>query len=454
MRKKTGGLIIFFLLLLGAVFIAITQEGSPNTGEGLVPAPPSSDTASEAGAPGSGQESEAAAEWTPPAPPRWYRSNAGGMALQEIPSRLAALRNEYALVIDYISPAELPPELSPFYDSSFQIEIRALYANSVETRKQWIFRDAAGYSRLAAVFEEPGQSGGQTEGETETPPAGEEPAAQSAAPLPPGEPERPDAEEEPETASAANTDGEAPAEPAPAKPSISGFIEVYNADYQIAQEHLYSPDEGETITEYMYRNKTLVKAEAHRNLADSSEQKIYTDVYRYNRSGSLRAVERLYHENAEAVPVRLAFPNRILDAANDNSFFSEKLPPLSDFFGGSQAAEGWRMVYTTDERGRVLTQSLLNKEDKPVWVITNAWSGERIVSALQIEGEEERLVEYEYDGKGNRILERNIRNGVLERLVRTDGAQETEELYMNGVVILKAVWEDGRKISEERVRPR
>jgi hypothetical protein len=33
-----------------------------------------------------------------------------------------------------------------------------------------------------------------------------------------------------------------------------------------------------------------------------------------------------------------------------------------------------------------------------------------------------------------------------------DGSREVEELYMNGEVMLRALWEDGRKISEERVR--
>jgi hypothetical protein len=41
----------------------------------------------------------------------------------------------------------------------------------------------------------------------------------------------------------------------------------------------------------------------------------------------------------------------------------------------------------------------------------------------------------------------------LERTVRRDGEQEIEELYMNGEVALRAVWIEGRKVSEEPVRP-
>jgi hypothetical protein len=110
------------------------------------------------------------------------------------------------------------------------------------------------------------------------------------------------------------------------------------------------------------------------------------------------------------------------------------------------------MVFTTDERGRILTQTMLDDGDTELWVIRNTWSGERIVSSLKIEGEDERLAEYEYNEAGDRILERNSRNEVLERLVRSEGKTEVEELYMNGKPVLRAVWEDGRKISEERVR--
>jgi hypothetical protein len=115
--------------------------------------------------------------------------------------------------------------------------------------------------------------------------------------------------------------------------------------------------------------------------------------------------------------------------------------------------EGYRLVFTTDDRGRLLTQTLLDSADKEVWVIKNIWSGERIIALVKTEGEDQLLTEYEYDSSGKRILERNSRNGVLERLVRADGeGRELEELYMDGAVILTAVWENGRKISEQRAR--
>jgi hypothetical protein len=60
------------------------------------------------------------------------------------------------------------------------------------------------------------------------------------------------------------------------------------------------------------------------------------------------------------------------------------------------------------------------------------------------------LAEFAYDSSGDRILERNFRNGILERLVRTEGKVDIEELYLNNVVVLITVWEDGVRISETR----
>ena len=450
--RKYGSLIFFLLFLFAAGFL-ITQEGGESD-EPPVPAEQEFALDEFAGEDLTGRfGAEAVPEWTAPGPPRWFRSNAGGMALEEIPSRLAALRNEYVLVIDYINPNELPSFLTPFYQSSFTVEIRILYEQRAESRRQWLFRDHAGTTRLAAVFlgspDAPDAEQAETEGETpdaQEPAEGEDP--------PPGGPLVAEAAEEPDAA-APPDDAADDETPPPARRVIEGFIELYNDMQQITAEYRFFDDGEETLTGYFYNRNTLIKAEGRRKTAgEKAYQAIYTDSYRYNRSFSLRSVERIYHEQAQAEPVRLVFPARVLDAALEESFLSEKVVPASEFFGETYAQAGYRMEFVADERGRILTQTLLDTEDQEVWVITNTWSGDRIVSTLKITGEEEMLVEYEYDSEGNRIVERNIRNGVLERLVRSDGQKETEELYMNDVVILRAIWENGRKISEERVRAR
>jgi hypothetical protein len=508
---RTFGLpvcVLLFILLAG--FFAITRgqaDGSdippPQPVPELDPAPVS-DSATDGTSTDGTSDGAAPPDWIPPGPPRWFRSNAGGMALEEIPSRRAALRNKYALVIDYRSPEELPELLLPFYRNGYTVEIRLLFEQGNETRRQWLFRDEAGAARLVAVFERaddeaapPVESGGEA-GEppadaavSEAPPdsAGPDAAVSGITPdnaasdvpsadAPPGGDTPSDAstvaaataesaaiEDSAAASDVPSADAPSPDVPSdaalvetvPAKSAFRGFIELYDEQSYITGEYQFSGADGETKTEYFYRRNTMIRAEARRKFitGETEEyQKVYTDHYRYNRSGSLRSAERVYHAEAQAEPVRLTFPNRVLDAAADDSFLRDKVPPGSDFFGDTWVEEGYRMVFTTDDRGRVLTQTLLDAEDNPVWIIENTWEGDRIIAMQKTEGEVTLLVEFEYDSKGNRIVERNLRGGVLERLVRTDGDRDTEELYMNDVVILRALWENGRKIAEERIRNR
>jgi hypothetical protein len=143
----------------------------------------------------------------------------------------------------------------------------------------------------------------------------------------------------------------------------------------------------------------------------------------------------------------------ILGAAGDMDFISPGSAYGSSFFSDIIVNSGDRVLYTTDERGRVLTEIRRDENDAILGELRNNWSGDRLVSVTWKAGEDEQLTEYEYDDEGDRILERNYVNGVLERTVRREADREVEELYMNGAVILRAIWEEGRKISEERVRP-
>ena len=450
MPKKIGTLLpllLFAILLLFAGFLAITQE-SADEGETVPPDLAAGDIMD--GEFLDGDEEEYGEEyplpvWMPPGPPRWFRSNAGGMALEETPSRLSALRNKYALVIDYVGPDELDSLLAPFYRDEYGIEIRVLYEDGQASRRQWLFRDDAGATRLNAVFRYD---------EVEVEQAAEEPSGD--------EPAEDDAQEA-ENALAENGSGEPAAADsdeiaAAARAGITivrpvGFIELYSENSQIEADYLYLEDGEELLTTFFYNGSTLVRAEAEKWDSDGGEyRKLYTDSYRYNRSYSLRHVERSFHESSKAEPVRLLFPYRVLDAAANDNFLSEKLVPGSDFLGEMRAGDGYRMVYETDPRGRILTQTLIDRNDEAVWVISNIWSGDRISSVKKTEGDDEWITEYGYDGEGKRIEQRDIRNGVLERLVLIDGNKETEELYMNGIAVLRAYWEDGRKISEERVR--
>jgi len=441
-------LLVFFLV---AGFIALTQE----TKNADNPNHNNLDGASfpvEEGEAAASEEAGIMTELTlENLSPRWFRSNAGGMAIEENPSRLGALNNEYALFIDYVPPEEMEPRLAPFYKDQYIIETRILFKERKEIRRQWLLRDEAGNIKVNAVF--------RAIADEAVPDEGEPVSAAAAASM------KADIETEIEGASseeeaAAQAPDTAPVAKAPDNRVPSGFIEVYNENSQITRDFSLFEDGGEILTEYTYKEGVLITAETKTRDPYAGEyRKTHTDNYKYNRSYFLRYVERIFHEapaSLEAAglePVRLVFPSRVMNY--DKDFIKEKLTFTSDFFGNiQQVSAGFRIVYDTDSKGRVLVETLYNERNEVVWTLKNTWVGDRISSILKIEGGNKKLIEFEYDKSGNRIAERDILNGVLERKVLINGVKETEELYLNGVVVMRAFWEDGRKISEERVRQR
>jgi hypothetical protein len=425
--------------------------------------------------------------WMPPGPPRWFKSNAGGMMIEGVSSRLVALRNKYALVIDYVAPDEVDPLLLPFYQRGYTVEIRVLYERREEYRRQWLFRDEAGVTRLNAVFKRkpdklPNDVPGGLSDDAQFKPEDvffqdeiieeefieneiiEEEFSESAEIAASAEPVSSE-EDFPDEVAMPDLDSSGFILDNETAISI-GFIEMYNEKARIIEDRWLFDDDSEIIISYSYNKNTLIKAETGKKIPASAPdtdpeqyheamyRPIYTDTYRYNRSYSLRYVERLYHRKAEIKPIRLVFPGRVLDAAADKSFMKDKLALRSDFLENISVEEGYRMTYDTDSRGRILTQTLFDSKNEAVWVIKNTWSGNRIVAMRKTEGENEKLIEYEYDRNGNRVVQRDKQNGVLERQVFTKGENETEELYLNGVVVLRAYWEKGRKVKEEQVRQR
>ena len=407
-------------------------------------------------------------DWVTPA--RWYRSNLGGMKLEEIPSRLAAMRNEYALVSDFINKDELPELLLPYYKDHY-IEIRVLYRNGKEARRQWIFRDENSLYRLVAVFREIEpeeefvdfiildndvveelihyieEENLEDHEDITIAEIIEEKIAEAAAD---------------DNAVVNDSEEEVIDEDVSLEHRVftarspSGFIEIYGDNFLLERELVFTGDDEVRDTLYIYNKGTLIRTEALRNTYGSGSenaQKIYTDYYRYNRSGSLRSIERIYHERLDAEKSRLTFAHRVLDAAVNSMFLTDQLYLSSDFFDDFSVDPDHKMIFSTDDRHRILSQSLVDSDGEVIWVIKNTWTGDRISSALKIEGDEQRLNEYDYNSKGDLVAERNILNGIIQRQVFINGNVETEDLYMNGIVVLRAIWEDGRKISEQRVRP-
>ena len=348
-------------------------------------------------------------------PPGWYRSNAAGMALERSPSRSAALRNPYALLIESFTEAELPESLKPRYEGGFIIEGRTLHRDGRKERGQWIFRNGPGRTRLNAVFDESGEDAGEAPG------------------------------------------------------GLAGFMELYDDRGFITAEYEFFRGDADTIISYFYRRETLIRSETRERSrgggaasggGEAGERHLFTDYYRYTRFGSLRAVERIYHERprqdrgAEAGRVRLAFPRPVPGAMVETGFVHPGLSYGTAFLEDLAMNPGYKVRYVTDERGRVTGETRQDEEGKTIGVLKIGWSGDRISSVSWKTETEERLSEFEYDETGDRIAERNYRDGVLERTLLRQGDKDVEELYLNGEVALRAVWEDGRKVSEEPVRRR
>jgi len=378
---------------------------------------------------------------------RWYRSNSSGITLELIPSRLAALRNEYCLSVERANPNLIPEIISRHYDSTFAAELRILYENGKENRRQWIFRDDRGIVRLVAS----GSSGFFG------------------------------AEEPPAIISAEETEEETRAEAEAEEKTESGFIEIRNGEGFTVRELRYDEDHSEWEFRYSYTDQGLQSAETWYkeptariplNESESSEENedenqerpdapeeeesslvlICTDYYSYSRPRSLRAIERIISFPA-GEKVRIPFPGLGPVTSKPGEIITPRIAYVPEFLSGVYTGKGERAIFTLDSRGRILTEIWKDQDDEVIGEILNTWEGDRLISILWKSGDEELLVEYEYDNEGNRMAERNFRQGVLERSVASINGREIEEIYKNGILILRAVWEKGLKISEERVSP-
>jgi hypothetical protein len=337
----------------------------------------------------------------------WYFSNPAGMALQKTTSRMVALHSPWALSVEYASRSALPAILRPYDDPSYTLEQRLLYERGTLKRRQWIFRDIeGGVTRINASLPANLASIGKVEG------------------------------------------GEIPP-----------FIEVFSADRNLIETHQYLTS-GRYITKYSYREGLLVKADSFLD-----KEPLWSDTYRYTRSNLLRKVERVFYKAGSAMEAeRNNLPPSVPETLANLDL--REAPPIPGFVNpGSPydssimtevlqsiyAVSAAKVVYDTDSQGRVIAETRYDKDDQVLAEITNEWSGERIRVIRWSAGQDQGRIVFRYSGK-DRVGEEDYRNGELERTVNTRGNEEIEEIYMNGKPILRAIWQDGRKVSEERLR--
>ncbi|MDR2150014.1 MAG: hypothetical protein LBO67_04200 [Spirochaetaceae bacterium] len=225
-------------------------------------------------------------------------------------------------------------------------------------------------------------------------------------------------------------------------------LAVYDSTGLLTTEYRFV-NTDETLIQYHYRDQMLIRVETSLNSLP-----LTTDYYRYSRSKALRYIERIYHTELTQTQ-RLSFPYN--GAPPDHSFNSSIIMTDSNFLSDvlTHVHAGGKNVYTKDEQGRILTETLYDAAGNNIGILENIWDGKRIKSMIFRSEADERLTDYEYDENGDRIAELNYNKGVLERTVRRQPGsadREIEELYYNGTVMIRAIWERGRKISEERLR--
>ena len=385
---------------------------------------------------------------------RWYRSNSAGMALELIPSRSAALRNEFCLSVQQALPMDLPGILIPYYEYQFSIELRILYENGSEIRRQWLLRDSRDRTRLSSS----GTAGFFSDID--------------------GNPEKDD------SGSSASEENR------------SGFIEIRDAEGFLTRELRFEEDRSAWDFRYHYRENALFSAETrfrqippdskpierisegndngfsdedsefsddpagealHEEIHETPDGEygfilVYTDYYRYSRSGSLRAIDRTLHEGMEKMS-RIGFPALGMRISSGEDLVTHSVAYTSQFLADIFCPEGTTISYSLDSRGRILREVWKDPDDKVIGEFRNTWDGNRLVTVSWKSSNDERLVEYEYDSSGNRTVERNFKTGALERIVRSRDERDMEEIYMNGNLVLRAIWEKGQKISEEWILP-
>ncbi|MCL2069815.1 MAG: hypothetical protein FWH19_02375 [Treponema sp.] len=331
--------------------------------------------------------------------PRWYRSNSLGMPLELFPSRAAAQRYEYSLLVETVDPetlpAALPRLLAPHYEAVYQVELRILYEGSEELSRQWIFRDWRDVIRLSA-------SG---------------------------------------TMRFFGYGGDGPR---------TGSIEFMDVAGLLVRETSYEDDLSEWEYRFSYSQNTLLRTETWYRTPPRSFALVSTDTFRYTRSGSIRSMDRVLHQQA-GLRSRVSFPRLGPDLSPIMRINVHSTALLSAFFSDIDFPEGSRIVYNFDSRGRILTELWRASDGRLLGEFQNTWADDRLQTILWRSDDDERLIEFDFDWEGDRIAERNIRRGVLERSVTRQGDRDMEEIYMNGRLVLRAFWEDGLKISEERM---
>ena len=355
----------------------------------------------------------------------WYVSDAAGIAFAAV-ARSRALRLDYALSVEVPDAASVPPSSLEYLAGGGRVEIRTLWAGGKE---KW--RSLSAWDREKVLrFEERTDDGGLVSRDR------------------------------------------------------------YDAEGRLSESSKLASDGTGTVTRYRFERSLLISADSFAVVLPEAgvleEQPSWTESYRYNRDGALISVARIAAEGGEGSSARfvsrLGAPVLLETRAPDGYAVRTRFDALgrptenssidaegavigavesttyeADAEKGGPAVkrrtEGEVSVETRlDDKGRIVSETRNGKDGTLVEETTNVWKDERLIVVERETLSATRRTEYEYDGAGDRVAERDYRDGILERSRRKDGDVEVEELYVEGKAVLRAIWVGGVKTKEERVR--
>jgi hypothetical protein len=399
----------------------------------------------------------------------WYISNPAGMALERV-MPLRALREKNALAVREVKPEDVPREIRKYYSEPWRITCSILYEDGKRIKTQWVFRDQMQIALFVAAISDNGSGfiewyddqGFLVEEQrldadgsgyfisysykdhtllkavahfveaVSQEASGEETTALSelVEELVPGI-IIPSEEDELSLIETDMTE-------TPIIDNLSDIVNTPETAAPSAAEMVRNPDGPATIPE------TFVA------ITGRERGPVWTDFYRYTRSKGLRSIERVFHSPGTQ-PELIHFPRFVEGGHTDVNFVDVPAPRVSIFLSDMMNIESSKIDYTFDNKRRVITETHRGEDGAVIGELKNTWENDHLVSVNWTSPGGERRVAYIYDETGEFTREEDYNNGVMERSVTRDGEREIETLYRDNKEILRAVWLDGRKVSEERV---
>lgn len=317
----------------------------------------------------------------------WFRSDPAGLPLEALP-RPAALREDYGLSIHPVTPGVLLARLPP--------EIRAVVGPegllSGFGEERVLYHGGAEYQRLLTIRDSAGH----------------------------------------------------PRLSYRERPGETAFLERYDERGMLAEERRWSSGVLDEWITYQYSGGQLVQAQG---MEVRNGTVLWIDRYYYERAGALRRVERQYTDPHSQTPLSIRFPRKFQDTLG--AYGTDQSLPVPD--STSAKVESPSTSYTTDSKGRVVTETRYDGSGQVMEELRNTYKDNRLSSTLHVVGRDSYRREYSYDTSGNRVEERDYHGEILDRTLKKMGDQEVEELYVEGKAVLRTVWRDGIKISEDRI---